>query len=296
MFETVTAQTTEVISATEIAAECRHLEKTVLRRGFATEEELAPYRPGGDKNTDTGAWGWFRYHTALQRRHAPAAPRPETWDEEDYTVIKTFRNTPLTLRLRGVIPPDLPCESPRHPPEVKVYPKSFYSLIELAGRGHVTGNLGSEIEELRFSRKYDHQDPIYRAHLELGYQLAVMVWCVTTPGVHNPFDYPVSRPEPPTWVLGLDPQDVHRIHRANLIVNNVRLQAVEHLISGIPSPDGKGRLRPSWSAFFASAGKTLGVAPSTLMRDWALAEVLAQIKLASAAERAALDEAKHDSA
>lgn len=287
---------TDSISVEALREECRNLEVAVLARKCATKEDLEPHRPGNMLNFDTGSRGWLRFFAVLHRHHGRFDDQSGKDDmdgvsEQDRIVLAALQNAPITVRLYG---PELPGSPVNR--EVRVYPKSFSALINLSDRDHALGWLADKRERLKESSDPKHLDYVYQTGVELTYLKAIMIWAVTSPTVKLPWDDNEFRPTPPEWILGMDVIDVHRILRAHVEVNSLRLQAIEALISGLPNDaTHKSRLRPSWSVFFGNASKTLGVSSSTLMRDWSFAEVLAQLRLSSAAERDAMASANEGS-
>ena len=74
-------------------------------------------------------------------------------------------------------------------------------------------------------------------------------------------------------------------------VNGGRLRALTALMPSATS-DGAEPPRASWSVFASALSMELGVPVSTLLRDWTLGEVLAQVHIAGGAKQEAMDRAK----
>jgi hypothetical protein len=274
------------ISAAELRAECTLLERAVRSAHCATDESLAPHRPGGERNPGRDARAWLAYYRHLHRIHAvgtyqPAAGGPA---ETERALLAALRSEPVRVELSVT-------DADGTPRAVFVHPKSAHCLLHLSARDRVLAWLAERAARLGTSDRPDDLPLFARVNREMAYQLAVFASIVCHPGPGSPYHDDAERPEPAPWALELNPVDVARIVAAHLEVNSQRLAALSALVSA-RHQDG-GPVTRSWGVFFGYAASELHVASDAVMRDRSLASVLAQLATTGAARTEALEPSAH---
>lgn len=270
----------------DLREKCKILASVVDTSGVATEAEVRAVRPGSPENPDRGVWGWVHYHANLVAFNARTGSRAASVDADpEQVILKALRREPETME---------PVNAGRHgvPEQLAIAPKGLDALFWFHAKDLLLGWLTESLERVR--ARTDAIDPELgeRFATELSYQNLLLAWAACAEGPWLPFDpYRTPRPELPTWVSALDPRDIVGIVRRFQEVNGGRLRALSALMTA--GDQGKDNApRASWSVFGASVAMELGVPVSTLLRDWTLGEVLAQVHLSADAKQSAMDRAR----
>lgn len=255
---------------------CNDLERHVLSRGLSTELEMGPRRPGGEDNPRPNRydmWSLLRWYGALCQfmvRDGGAQDEFEV-SAAERAAIDALRSEPLPVKLMtGRL--------------VMVYPKSFHALMNCAARDQMIIWVSERLHAVRSAgakARAAEAELIERLANELAYQYALLAWTITTKGPEMPFDPMSERVNPPKWTLALDPMDYVSLCRAHSIVNGKRLILSEALMDPTTAADGRPARRPTWAVFFSDMSKKYKVPPARLMRDYALAELVASSMLES---------------
>lgn len=262
---------------------CKILERHVRRRELATEEELRDYRPGGKDNSGPRSlWSWIYWFAQLTRfsgrEDILGGPGGVATEEADAIILDALRNAPQAVKLTP--------QDDGTPRSMKVYPKSLDALLHVHARDECLNWLTKRFYLLKENAEGPGDlELLDRVATELSHQYQVIIWIVCSEGPQMPFETADSEPNPPDWAE-VDPIEAVAIFRVHLEVNGNRLKALNSLVSPY-SDDGKdGRTkRPSWSTFVGALAVRMKMAPEELMKDRALAELLAMVKLANDAER-----------
>lgn len=251
----------------ELQEKCRRLETQVRERGLATDAELTEYRPTPRPDDD---FAWLYWYAQLVRFCGRLETRDLASAEADGLVVAALRADPREVRLLDGTT------------VLSVYPKSFEALLNVHARDQLLTWLATRYAVCRqTANPAEVMDLLERLAAELAYQQHLVVWTATTAGYGVPFAVDEARPTPPAEICALSSWDIVRIHQAFFDVNATRLQALEKLIR--PSRDEVGGGRPSWSVFIGSMALKWRVDPVKLMRDHALIQLLAMVKIAALA-------------
>lgn len=253
---------------------CATLEHHVRDRTLASDDELAEYRPEAGRRAPIDAWQFF--YANLVRFCGRLETKEYSGAEADATILDALRAIPEELTLSAG-------------QQVRVYAKSFETLLHLHARDRVAGWLAVRYAVLRESDAADDVDLLERVAQEIAAQTQMIAWGVITEGPHLP--YPTDNPpdsagtpapavDIPEFVRALEPFDVLRIHQAFVRVNSGRLEALERLLT--PPQTGNGKLRPSWSLFLGSMALKMRVDVRELARNVPLVSLLATSRLGSA--------------
>lgn len=274
---------------TDLREKCRILASVVDTAGVATEDELRAVRPGSPENPDRGVWGWVHYHANLVAFNARLASRQasgEGGEDPEQLILKALRRQPETLE---------PVAAGREgvPERLVVCPKGFDALFWFHEKDLVLARLADAHGRLQRSQGADALELSERVAAELAYQTGLLVWAACADGPWLPFD-PYREPHPvlESWLAALDPRDVVGVVRLFQEVNGGRLRLLSALMPDATPEDGEQPLRASWSVFASALSMELSVPVSTLLRDWTLGEVLAQVHISAGAKQAAMDRAK----
>jgi hypothetical protein len=285
----------------ELQGKCQRLETQVRERGLATEAELAEYRPKprdfkAERAAARARQAEVRRRADLGERLPPIPPDPDRADDFQwiywYAQLVRFCGRLETRDLATAEADGLVVAALRADPRevrlldtttvLSVYPKSFEALLNVHARDQLISWLVARYAVCRQTANGPEvMDLLERLAAELAYQQQLMVWTATTAGHGLPFTIDDARPEPPEQIRALGPWDIVRMHQAFFDVNATRLQALEKLIR--PSRDDAGGGRPSWSVFIGSMALKWRIDPVKLMRDHALIQLLAMVKIAALA-------------
>ena len=279
MSEAAGTVTGGAVTAAELEADCRVLEKVVLQERLADEADLARKRPGGMDNPDLGPRGWLRYFATLHRRHA----RVEFGQADAATelrVLDALRARPVEVELTA------PFDGRTH---LVAPPKSAAAMVDLAGRDDVIDWCRARMRSIEALEALG--EPVgaagLEAHIRLRdesfYQLKVALWTLAHEGPGLPYPPENARPVLPDWLGGaLSPLDYAPLYRAYLEANAGPLAAMERWIP-IRKPVPPSQL-PRFGLMFATGARTLGVETSRLMRDWSLVQFVTTLRLIRAGE------------
>ena len=274
----------------DLREKCRILASVVDTAGVATEAEVRTVRPGSPENPDRGVWGWLHYHANLVAFNARTASarglgESEGLEDPEQLILKALRRQPETLE---------PVAAGRHgvPDRLVVCPKGLDALFWFHEKDRIIARLSDTHAQLEARRGEVDPELAERAATELTYQTLLLVWAACTDGPWLPFDpYHDRHPELPAWLYALDMRDAVAVVRLFQEVNGGRLRALSALMPSA-APDGSSPPRASWSVFGSALSMEIGVPVSTLLRDWTLGEVLAQVHISAGAKQEAMDRAK----
>jgi hypothetical protein len=254
------------VSKKELQQKCATLEEKVRARRLATDDELAEYRPA---RRSAPLWDWIWWYAQLVRFCGRLEVHESAGAEADALIVAALRAEPKAVALGER--------------SLQVHPKSFDALLNIHARDQLLIWLTTRYAALRDNANgADAMQFLERTAAEIAYQNQLLAWSVTTPGPGLPFVPEADdRPQPPDEIKTLEPWDILRLHQAFVEVNVARLNALDKLIDP-PKGDDKGG-RPSWSVFIGSLSMKWQVDPKKLMRDQALVQLLAVVKLAAPA-------------
>jgi hypothetical protein len=263
----------EVVSRAVLEAEATVFERSIRMDKLATEAELSPWRPGGERNPDESILGVLRWYGKLRQFHARAEGRQvaTSRDQADATLLDALQETPEAVTLRSPVDGR---------DSLAVHPKGFSALLDcrLCER---------RIEQFTATAQFlEATDRSAARRFDDGvrYYYALFVWITTHEGPGVPYQWHAATPEPPAWCYEVNPFDLLLVIAAHLKVNVARLQALTVLTH--PDPIGKGGPRPTWSEYFASLAAEKGDDPIRFMRDRSLANLIATHALAAERQRA----------
>jgi hypothetical protein len=285
----------ETLSIAELERACSLLERTVLKLGLATEAELAPIRPGGERNPGAGAAEWNYYQCQLHRRHALG-------DAGDGGLIgdpvADGEAAAMLANMGEVVALSPEANATGRPTEVTVYPKGLYALGWLHCQDKLLLLLARATEALGAHGRNSAEDVAIYARLvgETILQQRMAIWAVTSPGAGLPWGR-AQRPDPntlPAWTSFVSPEDVMVLLLTHHRVNLARYAALKRLITSETKNVPSLSIRPSWSVFIGGAAIELGVKPETLLHDWTLTEVMSAFRLSSASKRDAFEQARRE--
>lgn len=274
-----------------LGEKCRVLEGHVRHREYATDEELLAYRPGGPENPGRGTNAWVFWYAQLVRFCGREEVTEQEHESADAAVLDAYRNQPESVELVSL-------DDSGKRRVLTIHPKGLGALMECHERDWMLGWLATKLAVLRESDRPEHLELIGRTLQEIGRQYAMLAWIASHPGAGIP--YPVGLaagastdiPEPPEWLLQLEPIDYSNIAHAFSVVNAQRLKALDALTAAdAGARDGD---RPSWSVFVGSLAIQMKTSPRQLMWDTSLAELLAAIRSHSHAEKEAREKAERD--
>jgi hypothetical protein len=258
------------VSGQDLRAECDLIERAVLGASLATEDEIAPWRPGGEKNPRTDAPAWLKFLTRLHRFHARGESRHVDSPRalHDAEVLDALRSQPVPVVLLSHAVTD-------HP--VNVYPKSMEALLQVYSLDLRLAWMTEQRKLLLERATAEDINLLPEVDATIAYTYQLLAWIVVTPGPESPFKVDELNPVPPDWIRALEPWDILSIceaHQRHLL----RLSALTHLIDDKKAEKGKAG-RPSWSVFFGAMAVELGTSAETLVKHRALAALLAEVQL-----------------
>ena len=269
---------------------CKEIERHVVWRRLASDDELRDYRPGGKQNPERRTlWGWIRWHSLLVAwlQRETRAPEKETqprdaqvaWQRADEAILDILRAKPAVLALTRAVDGYA---------DLAIHPKSFEALLECHARQLAIMFLQDRRAALlEHSANPGDLELVARAADEIIYHTQVCAWIAAHPGVRLPFPSGEFKPDLPDWVQALDPVDVARILNTYATVNALRLNYLDEILK----PDGEAK-RISWSVFMGTMSHHLHRPASELFRDVSLAELLATAAAAAVPHQEAAEELK----
>lgn len=267
----------------KLEADCETLASTIVHQRFATADELAPHRPGGGENADDGPAGWLRYYAKLHRIHAVRAEAPAT---SPVLVADAMARDRLKLSALN----EEPIAIATSVGERRVFPKSKWALDAMAECERRIGYLSERRDAIEAEGPSGLTlDLVKRIDIEMGYQLALIVWVATTEGPGLPFEpFTAMTPAVPAEVMELSPLDCLAIQRAFVECNLLRLLALREQTKA-PKP---GESVPMWSGFYAGRAHATGIPARTLYRDRSLPGLVAESAITGEEQEKARDEAE----
>ncbi len=263
-----------------IRAECHRLVGQLVKGGGATQESLAHLEPGGRDNPDPE--GYLRWYALLNQEWRADQDRQDAVRGEDGQEDAEQ----LALAMLARLPVPVQLSAPVNGLHVvEVHPKGLTALMAL--RTH-----DEWLERLAQTRNWlaDSTDPKTMARLgdidaEMTRQVRLLVEAVCHPGPRLPWD--VVPDAPAEWTADLSSVDVLRIRSAHLELNLLRFDALKKL-----APTEAGNKPAQWSTIVSSASVNMGIAPSVLMGDWTVGELLTAFRLSGEAQRKAQEKAR----
>lgn len=279
---------TRAIPIAHLRDQCTTAEFTLRSLDPATRDFIEAWRPGGAENPSEDAFAWLGFFRVLHREVAVREQTPARAQTgapaEDAIVTAALANEPVRVPASVVDESGNRCE-------FLVYPKSFSALLHLMGRDACLGLLARDVARIAVVGSAEQLDAHVRALDEMDYQQRVCAWIVCTAGPGLPFDWAAATPVPPEWTRSLDSSDFMALIGGHQRVNRERLAYLRALIE---PDDGESPTvkRPSWAVLFATLGTEFRERPENLMRDRSLAELLAQLRLSSAAKKEAMEAAR----
>ena len=257
----------DVPSLAQMRERCGTAERQVRRKAFASEAEMAQYRPA-EAEADS-IWAWCYYYAQLVRFLGREEIADLEGDGADGAVLAALDATPVAVPISGGA-------------VLQVHPKSLGALLEFHAREKLLlwmsaryASMRTDVQELDPERL----DLLSRVADELAKQNGMLAWMATHEGPGIPYDAAATAPELPAHIAALDPVDILRINEAFVQVNTIRLQGLERLVPPQKGPAATGR--PSWSVFVGALAMKWGTDSKRLMWDIALATLLATVKLAT---------------
>ena len=270
------------IKTAELRAECKTLERAVLRAGLAGELDFKKWQPGGENNTATDARGWLAYYARLHRWHAKGERSDgdsgfDPHDMNDRRVLDALRNEPVPVRLiDAIVVAGEPLRDTVH-----VYAKSLDALLHVHALDRTLATL--MMKKLQLEQVMGPSSELLTRTVDvISYTYRLLVWIVTSPGPEMPWEPDDVDPTPPVWITKLQAWDVIRICQAAQ-EHQLRLAALSALVD-VKAQDSGGT-RPSWSMFAASMASETKEPVSTLMKHRALIELLATAHMVAASRQ-----------
>ena len=273
------------ISVRALRAQCGALADDLTRNGQASLEEVRAVEPGGADNPKRDGSAWVRCYGQLQLMRGRAQGSTNNAGRAGAADVRAAD----ALALAALAEQPSPVSSA---PGLRVYPKSFATLMHCHAREMLVGHLARVVGQAnRHGAPDDVVSILEEAAAELSYQSRLLAWIATSEGPALPFDEAAPRPEIPPVIADLSALVVLDINRGFATVNWSSLRAMEALITPDPD-DGTPSKRLAWSPFFGTLSLELGVSPLELLRNRSLASVLASTKLAASSRREAMADAK----
>jgi len=245
-------------------------------RSLASAEEIADYQPGGAENADKGPMGVVFCYANMVRmcERLKTIPTRSASEREasESEIADALRGTPEAVTLSE---PD----ADGNAITLNVYPKSYDCLDWLSIRD---AQLSQLIEWRRLALERCtavEPDLAEDVSAEIGYQYGLILVVITTEGPWLPWDMREPPKELPEVFQNINPADILRLHQAFVRVNQVRLAALDALISS-GDKEGGGK-RPSWLTFFAAQASEHGTEAKFIMRHRDLPSVIATALIAA---------------
>jgi hypothetical protein len=272
------------ISVAELKAECVNLERDVLARGLATEADLAPNRPGKEKNVNRDARAWLRFYAVLHRHHGRGehSGNEENRMRADSQVLSALRDEPIRVNLIQPVPlEDARAKKGESETDtLLVYPKSLDALLHAHALDRQLGWLiiQKERAEDAGARGMPRASELHERIIDaMAYTYGLLAWIMTSPGPQMPYEATVrGDPELPKYIKALHPMDVAQIVAASR-EHHGRLAALQVLIDRRTQAEG-GR-RPSWSQFIGSLAVEMDTDSVQISCYRSLGSLLASVRL-----------------
>lgn len=274
-------------SKREYIEDCGRKEDHLRARKLATEAELDEYRPSS-RSAPLFQWVFWWAQLVGYCRRMENNELGFHQEEADTLALQALNGSPIAVPLKAATE-SAPALS------VDVHPKSFEVLLEFFhARDWLLQHLADRIEAIRLAGDVADMELLERASAELSYQTRLLAYGACHPGVGLPFRIEEDTPAIPEPFTSLLPTDLLRINEAFMYVNAGQLKALDRLVA---PPKRKGDTeRPSHSIFIGQLAMKLKRPVERLMRDHALVQLLATVKLAtpqtSALDEDALEEAE----
>lgn len=259
------------IAVEDLRAEAEQVAAEVVRRGLASEADLAPHRPGGDKNRDAGPRGWLRFFAVAHRFHARGesagggAATSSATAEADALVMKAFTREPVLVRL--YTDPDR---------LIFAHPKGLEAQAHLHALDMRIAWEASQIAWLKELATPAAMDVLPMALDTLAYTTQLVAWIITTEGPELPYAVTDPAPVVPEHIRRLEAVDYLQLNRAWRSLAQ-RQQALTALVDARAADAGGARM--SWSQFIALQAPSVGGNTLILTRHRTLDELIAAVRL-----------------
>ena len=242
--------------------ECAELRELCAAKGYASDDELAAYWPGGTENPARDADAWIYCYSQLAR----FLGRRELVERTREAAREQLEGA---VRAAAAAQPEaVPLSVGLH----RVYPKSAHALWFLDALGQLCGPLAADALAVLESVPDAVRDQVPWPSLVTSLAVRTWAWILTTPGPGLPFADDATDATPPAWTEQLLPQDLLVLDRAHRQVNAERLRI---LASAFPqTTDGAGS-RLGVAGFLAGYASEHGARASEIVRLWSLGEVFA---------------------
>ncbi len=269
----------EHITGAQLQRMADDLEKVVRQLGLATEAELAPWRPGGDRNLSEDAGGALKWYTRVQRIHGrqekgekAGVEQTQAEADADRIITAALANEPELVHLYAP-PPSL-----KEPGGTfAVYPKSFHAMVTLAGIDVALAKLTEALDYLWTHDTAESVDAIGLALEQVSYRHSQAMWILNDPDPALPYDDRAGLfPVVPSLYRQIDALDIPRIMAAHHTVNGLRLKYLEQLLQAQPAGEGRRR---GWASFFVDAAESLKQDVQHLIRHESLVKIMARLKV-----------------
>lgn len=259
-------------SKADYIADCELKESHLRARKLATDAELDEHRPGS-KRAPIEEWVfWWGQLVGYCRRQENSELGFQR-GEADEVAAQALSGAPCEIPLR-------PASDTAPALKLAVHPKSFVVLFEwFHQRELMVRLLADKVEQLRQTEDFDHIDVLEKAAAELSYQTRLLAYAACTPGPGLPFALDATDIELPAPFTDLYATELVRINEAFMWVNAGQLKVLDRLIA--PAKRGNPSDGPSYSIFFGQLSMRLKRPAAELMRDQALVQYLATVKLAA---------------
>lgn len=265
-----------------LKATCRDLRARLVGEQLATEEEIAPYAPGGTHNRFSGRDALIEYYAQLKG----LSRRVELQDKRQNGAT----DEQLEATVRGAIARQPVPVVLSLPGEHNVYQKSAWALAFL-------DSLEATARPLALLQAQFLEGTVDEAHaavrglpaLALLQAWRTFAWILLSDDVGLPFDER-SPIEPPEWTTLLLWEDFIAIWSAH---RKLHYDATMIMVMAMPHEPGEPS-KLSLSGFLGGYASEKGIEPSVIMRRWGFPEALAAAVAAAETHRVAMANAERD--
>jgi hypothetical protein len=200
----------------------------------------------------------------VTKSSAPSSPA------DDATILDALRGEPVEVPLI------------RKGERVWVHPKSLDAALYVHALDLKLAWLMSQKAKLERRGTAGDVLMLHKVYDAISYVYQLLCWIVCTEGPTMPFDSMELDPQPPEWIVALEPWDVVRICQAHQKLM-IRLHALSALIDEESSQDNKNGTRPSWSMFYSTMAVELKESAVNLIKLRSVGEMLAMARMNAAA-------------
>lgn len=267
-----------------LKAACRDLRARLVGEGLATEEEIAPYAPGGTHNRFSGRDALIEYYAQLKG----FSRRVELQDKrQNGATDSQLESTVRAAAARQPIPLQLSIG------DRALHQKSAWSLAFLES----LDALMLPMAELQAAIAADADDDTLqelRAFPPLikGMAWRTWAWILLHDDVDLPFDETATI-TPPDWTEQLLIEDFLLIWSAH---RRMHAESIVLMSMAMPSDPSDEKSRLAITGFLGGYGAEHGIPPSVMMRRWGFPESIATALISYEAHRVAEANAERDRA